>query len=538
MRGCWIVLGMIAACCGGLSSSASAAGKPIVTNKSRFRIPFKFDAAVLQKMNARELQLYVSRDRGVNWELGQVIAPETGRFEFQAVGDGEYWFAVKTLDAAGQLHPPGRTFEPGLMVTVDTRQPALDLALESLGGGKVQLRWKGDDVNLDPTSLRLEFIQPGTPNWQQVSIIPRGSGQTSWAVPETGVVAVRGTIADLAGNTGTTQKQISVDATGEAIRRTPPGVRAPIAEGDAPPAQNQPQTSSVDAPGRAMLDNNPTPAETQKYAALPTGRGMREATAPAEAAATKPLTTSQVSEWPGLRPEVARDRWESDPLVADAAAPRRSSGLTKVINTRNFNIGYACDDVGPSGVGAVELYVTEDGGHKWWRYGEDPDRSSPFEVDVPRDGDYGFSIRVRSGAGLAAEPPASGDAPAIVVSVDLTPPVIEQFAVQAGQGAQAGQLVITWKLGAEAHPAAGPVSLYYGTTSAGPWLPIAEGRPDSANYQWSVASGISAPIYVRMVIQDEAGNTATAVTPQPAMIDLARPRARIVDIVAPTPRTK
>lgn len=536
MRGCWIVLGVIAACCGALADSAAAAGKPIVTNKSRFRIPFKFDAAALQKMNARELQLYVSRDRGANWELGQVIAPDSGRFEFQATGDGEYWFAVKTLDAAGQLHPPGRTFEPGLMVVVDTRRPALELSLESLGGGKVQLRWKADDPNLDPTSLRLEFIQPGTPNWQQVSIIPRGSGQTSWAVPETGVVAVRGTIADLAGNSGTIQKQLTVDATGEAIRRTPPGVRAPVAETEAPPFQNQAQTSKTDVPGRARLDSEQAQSEPKQYASLPTGRGMREATAPPVTTTAKPAITPLVSDWPGLRPEVARDRWESDPLGADAASPRRSTGLTKVINTRKFNIGYACDDVGPSGVGAVELYVTEDGGRRWYRYGEDADRTSPFEVDVPRDGDYGFAIRVRSGAGLGVEPPASGDAPAIVVAVDQTPPAIEQFTVQPGQGAQAGQLVIKWRTGAEAHPATAPVSLFYATSANGPWLPIAEGRPDSSEYEWSIAAGVTSPIFVRLIVQDEAGNATRAETPQAVVIDLSKPRARIVD-VAPTPRT-
>lgn len=534
MRGCWISLGMIAACCGVLADSAVAAGKPIVTNKSRFRIPFKFDAAAMQKMDARELQLYVSRDQGANWELGQVIAPQTGRFDFQAPADGEYWFSVKTLDGAGQLHPAGRTFEPGLMVVVDTRQPVLDLTLESLGGGKVQLRWKSDDPNLDPTSLRLEFIQPGTPNWQQVSIIPRGSGQTSWAVPESGVVAVRGTIADLAGNSGATQKQLTVDATGEAIRRTPPGVRAPIAEGDAPPNQNLGQTTSTDAPGRVRLDSES--ASPKQYASLPTGRGMREGTVPPPTTSGKPVMTPLVSDWPGLRPEVARDRWESDPLSAADDSPRRSPGLTKVINTRKFNIGYACDDVGPSGVGAVELYVTEDGGRKWWRYGEDADRTSPFEVDVPRDGDYGFAIRVRSGAGLGVEPPASGDAPAIVVAVDQTPPAIEQFTVQPGLGAQAGQLVIQWRTGTETHPSTAPVSLYYATSSTGPWLPIAEGRPDSSEYEWSIASGITSPIFVRLVVEDEAGNASRAETPQAVVIDLSRPRARIVDVVAPTPR--
>ena len=39
--------------------------KPIATNKTRFRIPFKFDSAALQRMNARELQLHVSSGANV-----------------------------------------------------------------------------------------------------------------------------------------------------------------------------------------------------------------------------------------------------------------------------------------------------------------------------------------------------------------------------------------------------------------------------------------------------------------------------------------
>ena len=80
--------------------------KPIATNKTRFRIPFKFDAAALQRMNARELQLHVSSDRGLTWELAQTLTPDGGKFEYQAPNDGEFWFAVKTLDGRNQLHPP------------------------------------------------------------------------------------------------------------------------------------------------------------------------------------------------------------------------------------------------------------------------------------------------------------------------------------------------------------------------------------------------------------------------------------------------
>ena len=45
--------------------------QPIVTNKNRFHIQFRFDAAVLQRMQARELQLFASSDQGRRWQFVQ-----------------------------------------------------------------------------------------------------------------------------------------------------------------------------------------------------------------------------------------------------------------------------------------------------------------------------------------------------------------------------------------------------------------------------------------------------------------------------------
>ncbi|MBA4031145.1 MAG: hypothetical protein C0478_09695, partial [Planctomyces sp.] len=185
----------------GLGTSAFAAN-PIVTAKNRFRIPFKVDPAALQRMNAQELRLYVSSDQGSTWNMAQTISPEIGKFEYQSPGDGEFWFSVKTLDGDNQLQPNGRVFEPGLMVIVDTREPRVDLSLQEISQGKVQLSWHLHDQNLDPSTLKLEYSQPGASGWQTVSVAPRATGQTTWSVPQGGIVAVRGSVLDRAGNSG------------------------------------------------------------------------------------------------------------------------------------------------------------------------------------------------------------------------------------------------------------------------------------------------------------------------------------------------
>ncbi len=81
------------------------------------------------------------------------------------------------------------------------------------------------------------------------------------------------------------------------------------------------------------------------------------------------------------------------------------------MNNRVFEIDYTVEDVGPSGVGAVDLFVTEDGGQQWFRYGSDSDLKSPFQVDSMGEGTFGFAVRVRNGLGISDPPPQPGNCP-------------------------------------------------------------------------------------------------------------------------------
>lgn len=504
---------------------AHAAVKPVVTNKNRFRIPFRFDALSLQRMNARELQLFVSMNNGASWDLSQSLAPQSGKFEFHAPADGEYWFAVRTIDGAGVIHPPGPKIDAGLIVIVDSISPTLAVSLEQPAPGRVQLTWSASDANLDATTLRLEYQQAGQADWQPVSVVPTQRGSTTWSVAATGRVSVRGTISDLAGNNG--QGQAELQAQGGGGKSGPvPDLRQPIADKDstdqlsespAPPMMVEPRTAAVPirpAPGSA-------PAAEQNSLPGPTNATI----AKSKTAVQTPLVTAA----PEQRPEVMKGRWPADATVADNPLPTRINSRQRVVNTRRFQLGYKVDDVGPSGVGGVDLYITPDRGRQWYRYGEDADRTSPFDVEVPRDGDYGFTVRVRSGAGLALEPPIPGEPPSIQVIVDQTAPRIELLPVQQGQGAAMNQLTVRWKIH-EDRPAEKPVSVYYAPALHGPWEPISGWQDDAGSFSWSVGPGSPAQFYVRVMARDAAGNVSQTDTTQPVVVDLSRPSARIVDV--------
>lgn len=525
--------------------AAPAVAKPVVTNKTRFRIPFRFDAAALARMQARELRLYVSVDQGRRWELAQSISAQSGKFEFQAPGDGEYRFAVKTLDSRNQLHPPGDTYETGLIVIVDTTTPELRLDLRQITPGKVELSWKATDASLDTSTLRLEYTQPGTNEWQTVSIVARPSGQTSWSVPTGGSVAVRGVVADQAGNQGEAQAQAQIEpaANGNAAPRRPdprdPVAQAPVIAPVTAPEESPIVDRFTSVPHPFVQPIHPRPAQEVVERPVIRHPAVQFPLAQQEPVVERtPVAITHrmqfTSETNDSRPEITQNRWAELPMpTADEppAAPVEEPRRLRMVNSRKFQIGYQVDDVGPSGVGGVELYITQDQGRKWWKYGDDPDHQSPFDVEVPQDGEYGFAVRARSGVGLADDPPAPNEPPAIVVMVDQTPPKLEMLPIRQGTGSHLHQLQLRWRI-SDAHPAEKPVALYYSATLNGPWETISDWKADTGEHVWTVGTAVPAQVYFRIVARDAVGNISQEQTPRPVIVDLARPSARIVDIEA------
>ncbi|MCA9045788.1 MAG: hypothetical protein KDA69_15785, partial [Planctomycetaceae bacterium] len=89
-----------ALCCLAVLTFAAAASNvfagPSYTKSTRFKIPFEFDTQEIARLRVNEVQLYVSTNNGANWVLAGSAAPGQGFVPFEANGDGEYWFSVKT----------------------------------------------------------------------------------------------------------------------------------------------------------------------------------------------------------------------------------------------------------------------------------------------------------------------------------------------------------------------------------------------------------------------------------------------------------
>lgn len=538
------------------SAQAATLPKPIPTNKNRFSIPFKFDAIALQRMNAREIQLHVSRDHGATWEMAQALTPDRGRFEYQSPSEGEYWFAVKTLDGRNHLHPPNGSYETGLIVVVDQTPPAMFLSLQQSPNGVIQLNWRASDVNLDANTLKLEFRAPGSNDWEPLRAPARSTGEHSWNINQSGTILVRGSIGDAAGNVGHGQAELQINASGEAPERPrPTGRRPPIATS---PAQDDSLSSNRQPPAVEIPINRHDPSEDHVGPIISPQGGPSRFEPPSDRLVSRTRTDNSPARWSDNKVDSVQI---SNASLGSAAVPsnpsppiptrsqsmsshqneferpapvQRSNAPFRIVPNCHFQIAYKLDEVGPSGVSGVELFITEDNGRQWWKYDDDPDQRSPFDVRVRHDGLYGFAIRVRSGAGLSNDPPLPNEPPAIVIAVDQTPPNVELLPIQQGQGANINRLQIRWKI-TDDYPAEKPVALYYAANLNGPWEVISNWKEDAnGSFEWAVGPGVPSQFYVRVSARDAAGNIAKAETPTPVVVDLMRPTARIVDVEVPT----
>lgn len=105
---------------GQTSATAATATPQLVTARQAFfAIPFRVDRADDPARQPAKVQLLVSTDRGAHWQLYGKALPAQKHFLFRAGADGEYWFAIRTIDRQGRVHPE-TIAAPGLRVLVDT----------------------------------------------------------------------------------------------------------------------------------------------------------------------------------------------------------------------------------------------------------------------------------------------------------------------------------------------------------------------------------------------------------------------------------
>ncbi|HQX53311.1 MAG TPA: hypothetical protein PLR25_25550 [Planctomycetaceae bacterium] len=495
---------------------SAAADEALVTNVGRFEIPFEVEADPGSRPQGFAV-LFGSQDGGRTWDRLNTVPAANGSFTFSAPRDGHYSFAIRTTDAQGNLQQAIQGSPPELEVIVDTVAPDIRLDLLDAGNGQFQINWITQDASVVPQTLVIEFADGTDGRWKPVRLIPASSGQAMAQALAGSVVSVRASVQDAAGNRGESTSQVVLRPAGSTSNVVPANPYAN--SGTAAPLGPSPFPQMNSFANRPAPSSNPLTIPANEDALnMPPGQPV-----PGEFSSQPTIGVSPAARY---APPANLMKEVSYQAVAGA----------QVVNRHIFDLEYQVDDVGPSGVSAVELFVTEDGGANWFTYGNDEDVHSPVLIDTRGEGTFGFAVRVRNGLGFADDAPQPGQTPEMVVTIDETQPTIEMSQpVMRTDGF--GTIQLSWRV-TDKNPASTPVRLEYAAAPNGPWTPVFDWQFDQSGYQWGVRPGTPTQLYFRLLARDAAGNVASAQTSQPVVVDLRRPVGRLLRVQPVSQPTK
>ena len=467
----------------------------VVYNRRSFLVPFNIPAADIPRY--KEIQLW-SATTGQDYQRVATTTPDRPFFNFTARTDGEFWFAVRTVDTQGRLFPSDNaTIKPNMKVTIDTVKPVLEIVPRARRGNFASIEWTATDDALDLETLAFDYQVENSTEWVPIPLNrPARSDVLSWDAGTSEPLKVRGVIADEAKNRQVVEVALSSGSAPEEVSPAPSesadvNVPPPIGTFASSDASRTPAASRNGSRHRGGSGENG--GAYDPYAA---GSGTAN-----RIAATDPRPTPT--------PEPA------DPPIL-VASPR-------------FGLQYRVDDAGPNGPAVVELYVTSDGGRTWTNRGDDPDKTSPFAVDLGGEGRFGLKLVAKSAAEQGDRPPVPGETPRTVVDVDFTGPVVTLERPRL----EGNRLVINWQA-SDAHPASRPVMISVKADTPDARWQIITPTPveNTGQYLWLVSNRCPPKIHVRIDVRDELNNFGYAETSgtDPVIVDRSKPKSRILGL--------
>ncbi len=195
-------------------------------------------------------------------------------------------------------------------------------------------------------------------------------------------------------------------------------------------------------------------------------------------------------------------------------------------NSKAFSLDYNIENDADSPVSNVELWGTSDEGQTWQMWGQDPDRASPFDIEVESEGLFGFRMVIVGTNGLASNRPRNGDNADAWIHVDIQQPQARMVSALYGKGKELGSLIIEYVANDDYFPDR-PITLSYSQTPNGPWSILASGIRNNGRYVWPADPSLPTSIYLKMEAHDAAGNVGIHQLDLPIDVMGLAPRGRI-----------
>lgn len=163
--------------------SAPPSSDCFVLGSRSFSIPFSVDSSGARPV---EVHLFVSSGPEDGWRLLDRRSPDLPQrqFQFEADRDGEFWFATRTLDSLGRLHPTGE-IESQLRVYVDTTKPRATMLADADADGQIDVTVSIHDATT-VRETKLRYVTDLNKDWVDVdmrNLSPEGKLQFSTSEP-------------------------------------------------------------------------------------------------------------------------------------------------------------------------------------------------------------------------------------------------------------------------------------------------------------------------------------------------------------------
>jgi hypothetical protein len=507
-----------------------------------FEFPIRLDPK--RAAEVQDVILLVSQDKGETWQQADRKKPSERAFSYRAPSDGRFWFIIQEVNAAGRATPanPARA-RPNQSVIVDTRKPEVQLTAERLPSSAVEARWTIVEDYPDAHSVRLDYHTDAMPDGQWT---PLGNPTSLQGKQEfdpgqagkTGAVRVRVQMKDQAGNVGVGEAVVPAMAGFPAGTPAAAPTETPSI-GLIPTMRSEPtapinQLSSRQTP---LLTANPVP-QGPSAGGLPLAPTPPNELGRAGSVSDRSLPgRTPLADAPGSPPGVAAD-------TSAGMLPK-----VQIVNKREVRLDFTVAKVGPSGLGAADVYVTLDKGASWQKMPKEVPISLPPSAELygpkPVDGSvsvqlqaegtmYGFIVAVKSKAGLAPPPPKAGDPPEVLVEMDTTVPKAQMYRPVPDTN-QPNTLLLGWNA-MDRNLGENPVTLEWAERKEGPWTIIGGGSlPNTGQYPWHLPERLPPRVFLRLTVRDVAGNEARAQTDKPELIDLSVPQTKLIRVVPAVP---
>ncbi len=421
----------------------------------------------------RDVELYVSTDSGKSWTFATQLPfsgeRERNKFRYTVPNDGNYWFAVRSVDDNNQGTPQALDrLQAGLIVHVDRRPPLIQLkAASPTRPAVVGVEWDVREEHFDPSRFTLEYRVPGQSDWALQAVDAKATGTQYWELTSAPKIEVRLKVSDKAGNESETSLMLLPGGGG--------GVSTSGNTGNSPSTYNDSNT------GTGTNNSVPIPQRSNTSFVNSTNIAI-------------PFRISNV----GVSGVPVMDLW-----------------VTRNMGRNWQKVPRPTDDPG------LNLPTTP---------GEGEPVTKQFTYNAPGEGLFGFTIIVRSGVGIGDADPRPGDQPKRLVEVDVTKPEL-QLNVFRGSAQDVRNVTIEWTA-KDKNLLERPVSLLWSKSKDGPdWEPIIGDLDARGRYVWSISDQGPFQFYIQVRAADKAGNVASATHQELMTVDLNRPTADLLDPV-------